>query len=97
MLLDCNKFPVSHEKHPVWCKVPALAEAFNTYPSTEWIWWLDLDAIIMTPHLELHNYLLSPVALKDRLLEGETIIPNDRIRINGKELPNLRTGEVPRL
>lgn len=94
MLLDSDKFTVSNEKHPVWCKLPAIAEALESYPFAEWVWWLDLDTIIMTPHLDLHEYLLSPTAMKTRLLKGETIIPNDRIPIDGKPLPNLLTGEV---
>lgn|SRR5437667_2404898 len=94
MVLDSNKFEVSREKHPVWCKLPAIAEAFATHPSSEWIWWLDFDAIIMTPSIDLHEYLLGPAALKERLLVGETIIQNDRIVVDGKPLPALQTGEV---
>ena len=94
MLLDSDKFSVSVEKHPVWCKVPAIAEALEKHPSAEWIWWLDLDTIIMTPHLDLHEYILNPEAMKSRLLQGEIIIPNDRIPVDGKPLPDLVTGEV---
>jgi hypothetical protein len=85
---------VSREKHPVWCKLPAIAEAMDLYPAAEWVWWLDLDALIMTPHLDLYEYLLNPTVLETRLLKGEKIIPNDRIKIDGKALPELQTGEV---
>src|SRR5216110_139526 len=84
MLIDSNKFSVSVEKHPVWCKVPAIAEALEKHPSAEWIWWLDLDTIIMTPHLDLHKYILNPEAMKSRLLQGDKIIQNDRIPVDGK-------------
>jgi hypothetical protein len=94
LLLDSDKYSISVEKHPVWCKVPALVEAFQEYPSAEWFWWFDLDTIIMTPHLDLHEHLLDPAALQSRLLSGERIIPNDRIPIDGIPLPDLITGEV---
>ena len=97
MLLDSNKFEVSKEKHPVWAKLPALAEALDTYPDKEWVWWLDIDAIIMTPDLDLYSYLLNPIALQDRLLKGEKIISNKRIRIDGRLPPELWTGEVSEL
>jgi hypothetical protein len=97
MLLDSNKFEVSREKHPVWCKIPAIAEALDAYPAAEWVWWLDLDAIIMTPHLDLYEYVLNSTAMKMRLLDGKTIIPNGRIAINNKPLPTLNTGQVPHL
>jgi hypothetical protein len=93
-LFDSSKFEVSREKHPVWCKLPAIAEAMDLYPSAKWVWWLDLDALIMTPHLDLYEYLLDPAVLETRLLKGEKIIPNDRIKIDRKALPELHTGEV---
>jgi hypothetical protein len=66
-------------------------EAFAKYPSTEWVWWLDVDAIIMTPHLDLYDYLLKPEALRTRLIAGEVIKPTDDVGIN-HDL--LKTGEV---
>ena len=94
MLFDSNEFEVSQKRHRVWCKPMVIAEAMEKNPSAEWIWWLDTDAIIMTPHLDLYEYLLSPTALKDRLLQGQTIVSNKRIQVGGKPLPDLVTGEV---
>jgi len=45
--------------HPVWKKLPAIVDAFNTYPDAQWVWMLDLDAIIMTPTVDLRDILLS--------------------------------------
>src|SRR2546423_1011418 len=80
LLLDMNEFEVSRTKHPVWAKLPAIMEAFTSYPDAEWVWWLDFDAIIMTPHLGLYEHLLDPEVLKSRLVEGQTLILNDRLR-----------------
>lgn len=96
LLLDAKKYNVSRENHLVWCKLPAIAEAMDTYPSAEWIWWLDLDAIIMTPHHDLYEYLLSSAAMKSHLLIGKRVIPNNRINEPYMPLPNLHTGEVHR-
>ena len=94
MLFDSNEFEVSRERDPVWCKPTIIAEAMEKNPLAEWIWSLDMDAIIMTPQLDLYEYLLDPTVLKDRLLQGETILSNHRIQGAGKPLPDLVTGEV---
>ncbi|KAL7268588.1 hypothetical protein RUND412_008785 [Rhizina undulata] len=56
--------------HPVWAKLPAIVETFNTFPDAQWIWWLDLDAIIMTPTIELSKFLLSHEALNNSIMRG---------------------------
>ncbi|KAK9461517.1 galactosyl transferase GMA12/MNN10 family-domain-containing protein [Lipomyces oligophaga] len=57
----------------VWYKMPAILEAFNLNPSAEWVWWLDTDAIIMTPQIDLASHLLNPESLKARITYGEKI------------------------
>lgn len=57
-----------------WNKIPILREAFDRFPEAEWIWWLDLDIIIMTPSLELYNHILSPAALRKQSLVNQTIV-----------------------
>jgi hypothetical protein len=94
MLVDANKYEVARERNPAWCKLAAVAEALDRHPSMEWVWWLDLDAIIMSPHVDLYEHLLGPTALAGRLLKGETIKQDDKLRPDGKPLPNLQTGEV---
>lgn len=42
-----------------WNKIPILRDAFDRFPKAKWIWWLDLDIIIMTPSLDLHTHILS--------------------------------------
>ena len=64
------------------------------FPHVEWIWWLDLDALIMTPSLELYDYLLGPEAMGGKLLNKTTIKMNDRIKVDNKALPTLFTGQV---
>ena len=92
MLLDLNTFEVTKERHAVWGKLPAIMQAFETHPSAEWVWWLDIDAIIMTPSIDLYDYLLSPEILRTRLLEGKDLIADPRIL--GENHTDLRTGEV---
>ncbi|TID16029.1 hypothetical protein E2P81_ATG08890 [Venturia nashicola] len=45
--------------HPVWKKIPAIVEAFNTFPKAKWVFFLDLDAIIMSPKQDLNSLILS--------------------------------------
>lgn len=60
--------------HPVWAKLPAIVDCFNEFPEAQWVWWLDLDAIIMSPQVDLNSHLLSYSALYSRLQKGVPII-----------------------
>ncbi|TGZ76155.1 galactosyl transferase [Ascodesmis nigricans] len=57
--------------HAVWKKIPAIIDCFRLNPEVQWIWWLDLDAIIMNSDIDLTEYLLSPEAM-DKVLEKDT-------------------------
>ncbi|KAL8720761.1 MAG: hypothetical protein Q9225_002427 [Loekoesia sp. 1 TL-2023] len=43
-----------------WNKIPVLQEAFIRYPDVEWVWWMDMDIIIMNQSLSLWDHVLSP-------------------------------------
>jgi galactosyl transferase GMA12/MNN10 family len=53
--------------HPVWKKLPAIVDAFNTYPDAQWIFFLDLDAIIMSPKQDLNSLVLSHQGMRKAL------------------------------
>ena len=59
------------DAHPAWTKVPVLVDAFKKYPEAKWVWWLDFDAIIMTPTIDLASHLLNPSVMFSRLRKGE--------------------------
>lgn len=89
MLVDMKQF---HVVDPVWAKLPAISLAFDRHPSTEWVWWLDIDAIIMTSHIDLYNHVLSPAALKRLVLKGQLIKTNERVPM--KQMENILTNDV---
>lgn len=60
--------------HPVWAKLPAIVDCFNEFPEAQWVWWLDLDVIIMSPQIDLNSHLLSYSAMHSRLQKGVPII-----------------------
>jgi hypothetical protein len=92
MVVDLAAYVLTHTTHPVWGKLPAIFEAFDTYPNAEWIWWLDSDAIIMDVHLDLYNILLDPKVMSSQLRIGDPIlVPTDDVPFDS----GLRTGEVP--
>lgn len=64
--INISKYNIG-TNHPVWAKLPAVAEAFANHPKAKWVWWLDLDAIIMTPKVDLNEHLLSHKALLSRI------------------------------
>ena len=53
--------------HPVWKKLPAIVDAFNAYPEAQWVFFLDLDAIIMSPEQDLNSLVLSHVGMRKSL------------------------------
>lgn len=59
------------DSHAVWKKIPAIVETFNTYPDAQWVFWLDLDAIIMTPEQDLNSLLLSKQGMQTALAAGD--------------------------
>ena len=73
MTVDLSSFVITHTIHPVWGKLPALLLACEKYPHAEWIWWLDIDAIIMNPDIDLFQHLLDPQILKTKLVLGDPI------------------------
>ncbi|KAF1983115.1 glycosyltransferase family 34 protein, partial [Aulographum hederae CBS 113979] len=61
------------EAPPVWKKLPAIVETFQTYPDVQWVWMLDLDAIIMSPEVDVTKELLSHGAMEKILLRDEEV------------------------
>lgn len=60
-------------RHPVWNKLRAIKEAFDTNPQAEWIWWMDTDMIIMNPELDVAEHILSQRALTERITYGRPL------------------------
>ncbi|KAK9467509.1 galactosyl transferase GMA12/MNN10 family-domain-containing protein [Lipomyces arxii] len=76
--LNISKYHVPG-RPAVWSKVNAIQDALNMHPEAEWMWWLDTDAIIMSPQVDLGSYLLSATALKTRLAYDQQIkLPNGK-------------------
>lgn len=57
--------------HPCWAKIPIIHEAFARYPAAKWVWWLDFDALIMSPTIDLGTHLLNPTPMFNKLLKGQ--------------------------
>lgn len=70
MWANLSEYRISNA-HAVWSKILVLVDAFDQYPNAEWIWWLDFDAVIMTPTIELGEYILNPDAMFSKLLKDQ--------------------------
>ncbi|KAK9239179.1 galactosyl transferase GMA12/MNN10 family-domain-containing protein [Lipomyces kononenkoae] len=69
----------SGDRPAVWSKIPAIQETFRLHPDAEWVWWLDTDAIIMTPSLDLAGHVLNPEAMKKRIsYDAPFILPSGK-------------------
>lgn len=76
--------------HPVWGKLKAIELALEEHPDVEWIWWMDLDMIIMNPEIDLARYVLNPEAMKKRLSYGRPLK-----HPSFAEYSDIRTGYNP--
>lgn len=52
----------------VWNKIPVLQEAFDRFPDAEWVWWVDIDIIIMNMELNVYDHILSRDGLDRHIL-----------------------------
>jgi len=68
--VNISKFDLE-DAHPVWKKLPAIVDAFNTYPDAQWLFFLDLDAIVMSPKQDLTSLVLSPEGMRKSLDFGK--------------------------
>jgi hypothetical protein len=74
MTVDLASYVITRTTHAVWGKLPAILEAFRKFPHAEWVWWLDIDAVIMTPESEVFGHLLDPSVIQTKFLRGEPIL-----------------------
>jgi hypothetical protein len=74
--------------HPVWKKIPAIVDAFNAYPEAQWVFFLDLDAIIMSPKQDLNSLTLSHAAMQKSLDFGREFTGSERAPL-GVFMPQL--------
>jgi hypothetical protein len=81
MTVNLASYVVTQTIHPVWGKLPAILEAFRRYPQAEWIWWLDIDSIIMNPEIDLFEHLLDPSILQTKLVSGYPILVLNREQV----------------
>lgn len=51
-----------------WNKIPILKDAFARFPDAEWVWWMDIDIIIMNMSLSIHDHVLSAEGMARNIL-----------------------------
>ena len=73
MWANITSYSVPNDAPAVWNKIPVLQEAFVRYPEVEWVWWLDLDIIIMNISLSLAEHVLSLEGMARNAARNETI------------------------
>lgn len=75
--VNISKFDMG-DAHPVWKKIPAIVEAFNAYPQAKWLFFLDLDAIIMSSKQSLTDLVLSHEGMKKSINWGAALTKENR-------------------
>jgi hypothetical protein len=86
--VNISKFDLE-DAHPVWKKIPAIVDAFNTFPDSQWVFFLDLDAIIMSPKQDLNSLTLSHAGMEKSLDFGREFTGSERTPL-GVYMPQLR-------
>ena len=51
-----------------------MQDAFDRFPNAKWLWWLDIDIIIMTSSLDLHTHVLSDEGMRRNLRLDEMLV-----------------------
>jgi hypothetical protein len=59
--------------HPVWAKIPALADAFYKNPKIRYIWVIDSDIILVTHSVKLEDMLLNRKPMEEKILRNQTL------------------------
>ena len=90
MFIDLTEF--GGRRHAAIGKMGAIYRAFEQYPSTEWVWWLDMDAIIMTPSIDLYDHILGPSAMQTKLLSNMSIKSTSDVSTHSEDV--IRTAMV---
>ncbi|KAI0388690.1 galactosyl transferase GMA12/MNN10 family-domain-containing protein [Xylariaceae sp. FL0594] len=49
----------AHEWRESWEKVDSIRNSFKKYPKAEWVWWLDLNTLIMEPSYSLQDHIFN--------------------------------------
>lgn len=60
-----------------WKKLPLLRAAMQDHPGAKFYWYLDQNAIIMNPNLNLEEHILEPKRLNSLVLRDIPIVPPD--------------------
>ena len=71
MWVNLSEYRVKDE-HAVWTKMSVLQDAVNRYPDAKWIWWLDFDAVVMAPNIELGEHILNSDVMYSKMLKDRT-------------------------
>jgi len=50
-----------------WNKIPILQDALSRFPNAKWVWWLDLDILLMTLSIDIVSHLLSDDAMQRQI------------------------------
>lgn len=71
--LNLSRYSAAEYEHPCWLKLPAIQETLHKHPEVKWLWWLDMDAIIMNGQLKIEEHLLHPYTMKHRLVSDTNV------------------------
>ncbi|CAL5875153.1 uncharacterized protein PFLUO_LOCUS9457 [Penicillium psychrofluorescens] len=59
MWANMTSYNLPHGEGLVWNKIPIIKEAFDRFPDAEWVWWVDIDMIIMNMTTNVYDHVLS--------------------------------------
>ncbi|ROT37330.1 hypothetical protein SODALDRAFT_340660 [Sodiomyces alkalinus F11] len=54
----------AHEWRQSWEKVDHIRKTLRKYPKAEWVWWLDLNTLVMEPSYSLQTHIFDNLADK---------------------------------
>ncbi|KAI4087035.1 MAG: hypothetical protein LQ344_007092 [Seirophora lacunosa] len=94
MWANISSYNLSHGEPIYWNKIPVLQEAFIRYPEVEWLWWMDIDIIIMNQSLSMWDHVLSPEGMARHAALDKVINKPGGGPSGWKTLPSYNYSEV---
>lgn len=68
MWANMTTYDLSNGAPFYWNKISILEEAFKRHPDAEWVWWMDMDVIIMNMTFSICDHILSKEGLARNIL-----------------------------
>ncbi|PSR90507.1 galactosyl transferase GMA12/MNN10 family-domain-containing protein [Coniella lustricola] len=62
-----------------WTKVVAMRHAMTKFPDATYLWYVDVDTFIMSPHQSIDKDVMATAKLEEKMIVDHPVVPPDSI------------------